>query len=232
MSKSSNIKTKISNFYETAKESNKTARIISFFAGFIFNILGIIAVAVWKLIFSKSEEKNKYCIRLSILGLITKIIIFSKFLSFLFLSNMFDDKGFKHHHHKPRPAIYRSFGFDEFDREFARMHRRMNRVFEEQQKVFDEMFNDAIEEQVAFENEIKKIEKEKPKDVKVNKEVKNENGFETTTIEKTSPNSYQQHTTIKYVGDNTKNSKKDDKNKNNIKKQDKRKTKNKDRKYR
>ena len=230
MSKSSNIKTKISNFYETAKESNKTARIISFFAGFIFNILGIIAVAVWKLIFSKSEEKNKYCIRLSILGLITKIIIFSKFLSFLFLSNIFDDKGFNHHF-KHKPVVH-SIAFGDFDREFARMHRRMNRVFEEQQKVFDEMFNDAVEEQVAFENEIKKIEKEDPKDVKVNKEVKNENGFETTTIEKTSPNSYQQHTTIKYVGDNTKNSKKDDKNKNNIKKQDKRKTKNKDKKYR
>ena len=198
------IKEIVSNAYEVAKNSNKTAKIISFFVGFFFNIIGIIAVAVWKLIFSKDEKKNKYCIRLSILGLITKVVIFSKIFSFLLFSNLFTDgnwgdkgKGWKYSNHRPAKISV----FDDFDREFARMHKRMNRIFEEQQKVFDDMFDGATKEQIALEKEMKNIEEKHNKDVQIKKEVKNENGFETTTIEKTSPNSYSQHTTIKYVGE-------------------------------
>ena len=201
----SKVKSFFVNVYNVLKNSNKTAKIASFFVGFCFNFLGIIFVAVWKLIFSKDEVKNKYCIRLSILGFITKVLICSKIFLFLLFSNLFTDNGFgdkgkmiKHRHYKP---VHISV-FNDFDKEFGRMHRRMNRMFEEQQRIFDEMFNDSIEQQKMFDSEFDKIEKSNPQDVKVKKEVKNENGFETTTIEKTSPNAYSQHTTIKYVGEN------------------------------
>lgn len=207
------IKEIASNAYEVAKNSNKTAKIISFFVGFFFNIIGVIAVAVWKLIFSKDEKKNKYCIRLSILGFITKLLIFSKICSFLLFSNIFPNdfgnksKTIKHIYHRP---VHISV-FDDFGREFGRMHRRMNKMFEEQQRIFDDMFDESIEEQKIMEKEFDRLEKAKPQDVQVKKEVKNENGFETTTIEKTTPNSYSQHTTIKYVGDKNKNNKQEGK---------------------
>ena len=215
------IKSFFSKVYNIAKESNKTARILSFCIGFCFNFLGIIFVAVWKLIFSKDEVKNKYCIRLSILGFITKVIVCSKIFSLLVFSNLFTNDNFsdtnkniKHRYHKP---VHISV-FNDFDKEFGRMHRRMNRMFEEQQRIFDEMFNDSIEEQQMIEREFDKLEKSNPQDVKVKKEVKNENGFETTTIEKTSPNAYSQQTTIKYVGGNDKQKQENFNNKQDIKK--------------
>ena len=51
---------------------NKWAKIASFFTGFIFNLLGIIAVAVWKYIFCNNENKSKYCVRIAAWSRITR----------------------------------------------------------------------------------------------------------------------------------------------------------------
>ena len=61
---------------------NKWAKIASFFTGFIFNLLGIIAVAVWKYIFCNNENKSKYCVRIAILGMVAEIVLFAKFFAF------------------------------------------------------------------------------------------------------------------------------------------------------
>ena len=196
---------------------NKTAKavkILCFFVGFFFNIIGIICVAVWKYIFS-NPEKSKYCIRMAFLGMVAEIVLCAKIFTYVlfpsFSSNINraiadEIKAPKiERMHKYKPVHHVGFYFDDFfDKEFERMHR----AFEEQQAIFDEMF---YENRKEMDRIAKKMDKEfSGKDVQVKKEVKNENGFETKTIEKTSPNGYSQHISIRYVGDdkNNKNSNK------------------------
>jgi len=189
---------------------NKTAKavkILCFFVGFFFNIIGIICVAVWKYIFS-NPEKSKYCIRMAFLGMVAEIVLCAKIFTYVlfpsFSSNINraiadEIKAPKiERMHKYKPVHHVGFYFDDFfDKEFERMHR----AFEEQQAMFDRMFSDHEQEMKRIEKEMEN--KHNNKDINIKKEIKTENGFETKTIEKTGPNSYSQHVSIRYVGDNT-----------------------------
>ena len=153
---------------------DKWAKIASFFTGFIFNLLGIIAVAVWKYIFCNNENKSKYCVRIAILGMVAEIVLFAKFFAFSTFGPSFK------HFFKPEPKpVYIE---DIFNSEM----RRMNDVFEASRREFDramkaqeEEFNKIMADQAKA---VANIEKG---DNKVKKVEKKRNGYKETTIEKT-----------------------------------------------
>ena len=92
MSKIKNACMKIGSAIKSGwQETNKVrvVRLLAFCIGFIFNILGIIGVAVWKYIFCSDDKKYKYCIRLSVFGMLTEIILYTKFL-FVGVAPMYD----------------------------------------------------------------------------------------------------------------------------------------------
>ena len=95
------------------------------------------------------------------------------------------------------------FNFNlDIDREIDRMNQRFNRMHM--------AFNNAMKEQ---EKEMQKNKTLQSKDTNVRKEVKMNNGYETTIVEEKSPNLYSKTVNIRYVGD-------DKKKENNIKKSD------------
>ena len=61
---------------------SRIVKIICFFCGLFFSVVGVFVVAIWKWIFSSKDEKNKYCIRLALLGFLLKILFFSHSLLF------------------------------------------------------------------------------------------------------------------------------------------------------
>ena len=161
---------------------NKWAKIASFFTGFIFNLLGIIAVAVWKYIFCNNENKSKYCVRIAILGMVAELILCAKFFTFSTFGPSFK------HFFKPEPKpVYIE---DIFNSEM----RRMNDVFEASRREFDramkyheEEMNKMIAEQAKMAQAAKEGKNvEVSKDGKVVKKVENKNKrYKETTIEKT-----------------------------------------------
>ncbi len=170
------------------KEQNRIAKIICFFVGFFFNIVGIVCVLIWKYVFCSNNEKTKYCTRVSILGMIANLIICGKFFSFLFFNNFNKEvKNFNKHY----PAVVNSnfFGIDDF---FEREMIKMNNAFEENQRMMDKMFSES-EKNINDKNKIKK-------------EVKNlGNGYQETIIETSTPNSYKKVVKTEYVGKNEQN---------------------------
>ena len=173
---------------------NKWAKIASFFTGFIFNLLGIIAVAVWKYIFCNNENKSKYCVRIAILGMVAELICFCKFAPMTMFSNpVFGDhfigKYTRVRDRHPRPA-QPVFVDDVFNAEM----RRMNDVFEASRREFDrvmkhheEEMNKMMAEQAKMAQAAKEGKNvEVSKDGKVVKKVENRNKrYKETTIEKT-----------------------------------------------
>ena len=161
---------------------NKWAKIASFFTGFIFNLLGIIAVAVWKYVFCNNENKSKYCVRIAILGMIAEVVLFAKFFAFSTFGPSLK------YFFKPEPKpVYIE---DIFNSEM----RRMNDVFEASRREFDramkyheEEMNKMIAEQAKMAQAAKDGKNvEVSKDGKVVKKVENKNKrYKKTTIEKT-----------------------------------------------
>ena len=161
---------------------NKWAKIASFFTGFIFNILGIIAVAAWKYIFCNNENKSKYCVRIAILGMIAELILCAKFFAFSTFGPSLK------YFFKPEPKpVYIE---DIFNSEM----RRMNDVFEASRREFDkamkyheEEMNKMIAEQAKIAKDAKEGKNvEVLKDGNVVKKVENKNKrYKETTIEKT-----------------------------------------------
>ena len=66
------------------KKKHKMAKILSFFVGAIFSFCGVIAVAIWKYLFCGKEENSKYCIRVSVFGMIVRWIVCAKLLALNF----------------------------------------------------------------------------------------------------------------------------------------------------
>lgn len=170
---------------------NKWAKIASFFTGFIFNLLGIIAVAVWKYIFCNNENKSKYCVRIAILGMIAEVVLFAKFFAFSTFWPRFGDNFFGTYNGvRYKQPIKPIFIDDIFDGEME----RMNKVFEASRREFDkamkaqeEEFNKMIAEQAQMAQVAKDGKNvEVSKDGKVVKKVENKNKrYKETTIEKT-----------------------------------------------
>ena len=213
---------KIENLEDTKK--HKIAKIISFVVGACFDFLGIVAVAIWKYLFCSKEQNSKYCIRLSIFGMIVKYIVFAKLL-FSFTLPVFAKK-IETYYNKPysfsnyetpnnykinnkktkysykipyeeEPFFLESFNDDIFDFSFDmdRELKKINESFKKQTAIM----NKIIKEQ---QDEIDKINAQKEKKLNIKKDVKTENGYETTTIEKTGPNIYQKSVNVRYVGNN------------------------------
>ena len=180
-------------------KKHKAAKIISFFVGAFFDLFGVIIVAIWKYLFCSKEENSKYCVRLSIFGMILKCIIFTKLLfatSLPFFANAESNvnKGHKYYLEEPfSDDDFFNFSFN-VGHEIDKMHKR----FERQNEMMNAMFRE-------HEKEMKKIEERESKNINFKKEVKTDNGYETTTVEKTGPNIYSKSVNIRYVG-NGKNS--------------------------
>ena len=196
------------------KKKHKIAKIVSFFVGVFFNILGIISVAIWKYLICNKDENSKYCIRLSIFGMIVKCVIFAHFIltepSFLkpnikYYIKTSNNSSFpkiqKKQNIKEEPFFIES----SFDDDFFNFSFDMDKEFKKMNKIFKK--NKAIVDSFFYDNEEENYKKNKEK-INVKKEVKTKNGFETTTIEKTGPNSYQKSVNIVYVGDKKKDNKK------------------------
>ena len=195
---------KVSTLEDTKK--HKIAKVVSLLAGAFFDIFGIIAVAVWKYLFCSKEENSKYCIRLAIFGMIIKCIICSKIvfatnLPFFTKHKQTTKQAYQYDVEAPFFDDFFSFNLD-LDKEIDRMNQRFYRMHT--------AFNNAMKEQ---EKEMQKNKTLQSKDTNVRKEVKVNNGYETTIVEEKSPNLYSKTVNIRYVGDNKKKE-------NNIKKND------------
>lgn len=193
------------------QKKHKIAKILSFAIGACFDFLGIIFVAIWKYLFCDKEENSKYCIRLSIFGMIVKCIICAKLFSFMptFISSKIEadlQKPLSLHKHinQEEPFFVESFVDDDvfnFDFNIDKEIKKINDSFKKQNALMNKAFK-------QLRNEIDKNEKKEEKKINVKKNVKRENGFETTTIEKTGPQFYQKNVNIRYVGDKKQNDKK------------------------
>ena len=87
---------------------------------------------------------------------------------------------------------------DFFDREFE----EMNKSFKKKKKMFDQFFDFTTNETKNIEQNNKnvKIEEKNNQSKTTKKVIKEDNGFETTIIEETSPIGYTKITTRQYVG--------------------------------
>ena len=176
-------------------------RFLAFCAGFLFNILGIIGVAVWKYIFCSDENKCKYCIRLSIFGMLTEIILCTKCLfvtsvpmydySFPMWGNDFMNSANK--------MISRNMR--DFDREFARIEKKMAR----DKRMLERQIEDAVKSNHQPMNNNGNInvvacEGDKCKDVtpEVKRTRSEKDGWINETITETTPHSYMQISTSSY----------------------------------
>lgn len=178
------------------EKTAKTAKIISFFAGLFGNILGIILVAIWKYVFANNSEKSKYCVRIAFIGWLTNVVICFKF----FMSDpfYFMNKKMEKMYKKAPISVEKVYIDDFFDREFE----EMNKSFKRQRKMFDQFFDFATNEAKNIEQNNKnvKIEEKNNQSKTTKKVIKEDNGFETTIIEETSPIGYTKITTRQYVG--------------------------------
>lgn len=168
-------------------ETNKVrvVRLLAFCVGFVFNIAGIIAVAVFKYIFCSDEKRCKYCIRLSIFGMITEVIVCTKFLFSTSFVPVFDyglpfsesNNFFK----SANKMVARSM--EDFNDEFSKIEKQMIRnrkVIEEQIKT-KEARNDNFE---ALNNDSSYVKPE------IKKTRSEKDGWINETITETTPNSY------------------------------------------
>lgn len=177
-------------------KKHKMAKIISFLLGTFFDLFGVLLVAIWKYLFCNKEENSRYCIRLSMFGMILKFLVCSKML---FTTNLpfFTEK-------KQNVRKIQQHGTTEslFDDDFFTfsidIDKEINKINQRFQKM-NEIFDRAMAEQ---EKEMQQITSRENKDSNVKKEVKIENGYKTTTLEKTSPRSYTKSVSIRYVGNN------------------------------
>ena len=196
---------KVSTLEDTKK--HKIAKVVSLLVGAFFDIFGIIAVAVWKYLFCSKEENSKYCIRLAIFGMIIKCIICSKIL---FATNL---PFFAKHKQATKQTYQHDVEMPFFDDDFFNFNLDIDKEIDRMNQRFNRMhmaFNNAMKEQ---EKEMQKNKTLQSKDTNVRKEVKMNNGYETTIVEEKSPNLYSKKVNIRYVGDNKKKE-------NNIKKSD------------
>ena len=196
---------KVSTLEDTKK--HKIAKIVSLLVGAIFDIFGIIAVAVWKYLFCSKEENSKYCIRLAIFGMIIKCIICSKIV---FATNL---PFFTKHKQATKQAYQYDVEAPFFDDDFFSFNLDLDKEIDRMNQRFHRMhmaFNNAMKKK---KKEIQKNKTLQSKDTNVRKEVKMNNGYETTIVEEKSPNLYSKTVNIRYVGDNKKKE-------NNIKKND------------
>ena len=204
----SKVKSAILKVGSKLKEQNRVSKIVCFFIGFFFNLLGIICVAIWKYIFCNNSEKTKYCTRASMLGMLTNLIVCCKIFSFI-MFHPFNKKDLKPVKHPVNITDNSVFFEDFFDREMM----RMNKIIENQYKMFDKAF---LEQEKEFEK-YQKQNSGKKEDKNIRKEIRNDkNGYQETIIEKTSPNSYEKIIKKEYIGNKKENKQqKDSKSKNN-----------------
>ena len=204
----SKVKSAILKVGSKLKEQNRASKIVCFFIGFFFNLLGIICVAIWKYIFCNNSEKTKYCTRASMLGMLTNLIVCCKIFSFI-MFHPFNKKDLKPVKYPVNITDNSVFFEDFFDREMM----RMNKIIENQYKMFDKAF---LEQEKEFEK-YQKQNSGKKEDKNIRKEIRNDkNGYQETIIEKTSPNSYEKIIKKEYIGNKKGNKQqKDSKSKNN-----------------
>ena len=203
----------------TEEKTAKSFKITSFFIGFFFNILGIIFVALLKYIVFTDEKKNKYCIRLAVLGFIAETMICTKLFSFWLLKQFNADelasKQYKptkiEKTYKQKPNKIKQIYVDDF---FEKEMYEMNKMFARQQQMFNEMFENFDKN---IDTEIAMLEAEKKNDK--NKNIKETiiddgNGYTKKTIEKRTPNSYKKVIKSSYTNynKNNKNIKKNNQN--------------------
>jgi len=211
---------KIKDFFTDVKlnwneeKTARTLRIVSFFVGLCFNVIGIICIAIWKYVFCNNSEKTKHCIKIAILGWITGGIVCIKL--FLHDPYYFMEKQIKKIYKKSPTKIEKVYTDAYFDNEIE----QMNRNFEKQRRVFNRFFDAMIEEntkqiqeeQRIMMNEVKNknvveeqvIEDESKQNKTIKKVIDHKNGYETTVIEEKSPNSSYKIVTTEYVGDRNK----------------------------
>ena len=204
----SKVKSAILKVGSKLKEQNRVSKIVCFFIGFFFNLLGIICVAIWKYIFCNNSEKTKYCTRASMLGMLTNLIVCCKIFSFI-MFHPFNKKDLKPVKYPVNITDNSVFFEDFFDREMM----RMNKIIENQYRMFDKAF---LEQEKEFEK-YQKQNSGKKEDKNIRKEIRNDkNGYQETIIEKTSPNSYEKIIKKEYIGNKKENKQqKDSKSKNN-----------------
>ena len=130
------------------QETNKVrvVRVLAFCIGFVFNIIGIICVAVWKYIFCNDDKKYKYCIRLSIFGMFAEIILYSK--CFFVSSAPVYDFAFGGNDLFRSANRIMERNMRDFDREFERIERQMVR----DRKILEKQIERAMKDNNAFEN--------------------------------------------------------------------------------
>ena len=183
------------------QETNKVrvVRVLAFCIGFVFNIIGIICVAVWKYIFCNDDKKYKYCIRLSIFGMFAEIILYSK--CFFVSSAPVYDFAFGGNDLFRSANRIMERNMRDFDREFERIERQMVR----DRKILEKQIERAMKDNNAFENGgIKSsnfaCDGEKCKDIKpeVKRTRSEKDGWVNETVTKTTPNSYMQVSTASY----------------------------------
>ena len=174
-------------------------RFLAFCIGFVFNIIGIICVAVWKYIFCNDDKKYKYCIRLSIFGMFAEIILCSK--CFFVSSVPVYDFAFGGNDLFRSANRIMERNMRDFDREFERIERQMVR----DRKILEKQIERAMKDNNAFENgDIKSsnfaCDGEKCKNIKpeVKRTRSEKDGWVNETVTETTPNSYTQVSTASY----------------------------------
>ncbi|GEM_PF-3324456 len=183
MSKVKNFFIDVKNNWNESK-SSKLAKILSFVFGLLFGLIGIILVAIWKYIFSNNEEVNKHCIKLAIIGAITKFIICSKIIAMQMFGWSFpiNSHNEKPIFHKPHHHFVRTM--NDFDSFFTRNFIEIDRAFEEAFENQERMFSNAMKEMENFEKEAQKNTK-RTKKVSIDKD-----GTKKTIIEEQNPRFY------------------------------------------
>ena len=204
MSKIKNACMKIGSAIKSGwQETNKVrvVRLLAFCIGFIFNILGIIGVAVWKYIFCNDDKKYKYCIRLSIFGMLTEIILCTKCL-FVSSAPMYDFAFGGNDFMKSANRIMER-NMRDFDRDFARIERQMVK----DRKQLERQIEKAMKENNNISTNKDGIktagvicENGNCKDIKpeVKRTRSEKNGWVNETITETTPNSYMHIETSSY----------------------------------
>ena len=183
------------------QETNKVrvVRLLAFCVGFIFNILGIIGVAVWKYIFCNDDKKYKYCIRLSIFGMLTEIMLCTKCL-FVSSAPMYDFAFGGNDFMKSANRIIER-NMRDFDREFARIERQMVKDRKQLEKQIEKAMKDnRAQSKDGIKTDGVICENGDCKDIKpeVKRTRSEKDGWVNETITETTPNSYMQISTSSY----------------------------------
>ena len=183
------------------QETNKirVVRLLAFCIGFIFNILGIIGVAVWKYIFCNDDKKYKYCIRLSIFGMLTEIMLCTKCL-FVSSAPMYDFAFGGNDFMKSANRII-ARNMKDFDREFERIERQMVKDRKQLEKQIEKAMKDnRAQSKDGIKTDGVICENGDCKDIKpeVKRTRSEKDGWVNETITETTPNSYMQISTSSY----------------------------------